>query len=145
MISLPVQTIRETPCQKQCGSPKISEISRHKNNLKKFQKNPKNEKNLSKLRKSFPKVPCGENLQVEFLITTLNPTATTGSVKIKDASIHHPLELTQHNEQRCLHTTHTLIRISNSARPIVACSRPMLQLLGPLELYLTLPFLLQIQ
>ena len=70
MISLTVQTIRETSSQNQRSTPKFLEISDQKNILKKFQNNSEKTRKILKkseffeIAKKFPKVPSGENLQV---------------------------------------------------------------------------------
>jgi hypothetical protein len=53
MISLPVQTIRETSSQNQRSTPKFLEISDQKNILKKFQNNSKKQEKFSKKSKIF--------------------------------------------------------------------------------------------
>jgi hypothetical protein len=64
VISLPAQTIRETSSQNQCTTPKFSEISDQKIILKKFQNISENCPEFLEIRKKFPKVSSGENLQV---------------------------------------------------------------------------------
>jgi len=64
VISLPAQTIRETSSQNQRTTSKFSEISGRKNILKKFQNNSENCPEFLEIRKKFPKVSSGENLQV---------------------------------------------------------------------------------
>ena len=110
----------------------------------------KNLKNISKKSpKCFEKSKSSKSLRIcfgapdppiEFLVTTLCSTPIKDCGGFLIVSIHHRRPPTQHNKHCCLHTNHTLMKISNLVIQTTRCLLLQLRAHEQLALSLTLQF-----